>query len=170
MIIKRNEITGIDAPILRIQKVLDSLGFADVLIYGRLYRNLNESGEYRAEAYVGRNEYKDVFIDDSHVGTIGVITRGRESVVSFNSAEIDVVFTINLEKLFGTSERYDEKLIEQYKSLLTENGFNITAVKTGVESVFDGYEIEPYRFRDMQPNLVFSLSTSIMFNDDSKCN
>jgi ferritin-like metal-binding protein YciE len=171
MVILRPNIAGIDREIERLQKVIDTLPYTDIWVYGRMYKNLTKEGSYIAETYTKEGEYRDVFIDDTKGGVIGVLIESRTAISrSVRKAKIHVIFTLRLDKISGKVERYDEEIISEASEILETNGYVVDDIRVGVQEVFTGYEIERYKFRDMQPNLVFSIGTELSYNNDKKCN
>lgn len=161
MIIAKAENNGVDEAILIVQKILDTLQYNDVNIYGRVYRNLRDDN-YRAEAYTQNKEYKEIFINDSKGGIFGFYITSRKSNKGTLLNEMDLIFTGDLTKLSGETGRYDEEFLMTVLNLLNNNGISTGEVKTGVDSVFTNFEKDNIKFRDMQPYFVFSIKITLI--------
>jgi hypothetical protein len=174
MLFLKETATGVDIPIQQLQQRLHSkllkqwsIDDSKYKAYGRVYRNQKDDG-FVPEAYIGRNEYTDSLFDD------------RVSVVSFFDVEdrrsyeaaevtvnVDLTFCLRITDLKkGIAHRADEEVIND-AALLCRNlpfGFTLTEIITGIDSVFKGYDIDPIRFRNMQPLLCFKLRFELLYN------
>ena len=175
MIYTRTENYGIDSKIKRIQEHLNTnLGWNDMHIYGRLYSNqinadavgsTTSVGELIPEWYLGDGEYKQVFIDDNVSAVIGFIV--RERVLVPLSAEVDIIFTINMDEIYDTKGREDEKAILQAIKALKGCGIQeVTELMVGIDDVFSGYDKAGLAFRDIHPLFNFSLKCVIPYTNN----
>ena len=170
MIIAKAKNVGIDAAILIAQRQLDTLKYQGLKIYGRVYRNHLKGEDYVAEVFSQNLEYREIFVDDSEAGIFGFHILDDEIELGVGRANVLVIFTGNLLKLDpARSDRYDEELKIETVKLLDEIGLQPSVVRNGVDEVFDEFEKERLRFRDMQPFIVFAIETQIQYTIDNLC-
>lgn len=173
---------GLESKVKELQEYLDAKLFGgniwsgDSEIYGvmnPLRKDLETGTITVPEAYKGtganNKEYSEVFINDKVAVTIGFLVLDR-SLLPYRSANIDIVFTILLPKIYPTSTTRDREkaLLEAEKALENYGGIqSVLDVKEGVEDVFSDFDTERIKYRDMHPWYVFSLNIDLTYSDDS---
>lgn len=172
MIYRRLDKYGLDVPIDRMQTFLDShLNWSDKHVYGRIDSNDGKSDSTQngasfkvPEWWIKGDEYEDIFLDDKKGAVIGFNVTDRR----LNSASIDIIFSIRLDKIYGTNVRNDEKcLVEVIQSIGSGVcGFVLDDLVTGVKDTFEGFDITRYPFRDMQPYFNFALKCTLNFKEN----
>lgn len=176
MIFAKSTRYGLDTKIYRLQEVLqdelpwfDNVADADVEIYGKLYRNIDSNGNTIAEAYVSGNEYTQVFVNDKVAATIGFLVTGNRNLTDYvNSANLDIVCSVRLDKIYGANTRDDEKaLFELIKVIRTDNSvLGVNEAREGIANVFSGFYTESIRFNGMQPWYVFAVNVDVEYVND----
>ncbi len=180
MLVIKESVIGIDIPIQKYQTVLYNKlktvwGFTDATFngYGRAYRNQDkESGAYTPEIYKGNNEYSDAYFDDTLSGSFfwGMGENIKFAKEGDNTADVFVIFMVNLDKIKPGTTRNDEEVRNDVERIAIERiyGFYLTGVITGIDQVFKEYSgykaVKGIKFRDMQPWHCFRLNFQINFN------
>jgi len=148
IVIRRNNATGIDEVIDRIQTRLNSeLGFPDDFsIFDRAYKTEDLNG-VNLERFIGGKDYKDVFRSDKTSGHI-VFFQAEESSIVKNS--VDAVLSVfcfaNLQKLYPTiAHRADSELHNALYSVLRY--YHPVKIVHGFEAL-RGYDV---KLQDMHP-------------------
>ena len=182
MLYTKNDPVGLDKPIQRLQEYLHGkllalwgIDTSQYQAYGRCYRNQKDEG-YVAEVYVGGNEYKEVYVDDtvSALSFFGI--SGDTEVDIANTASIHLVFFVNLEKLKpAIGHRGDEEVRVDVLNLVKGGiyGFNLTEISTGIERVLQEYagttqaqreNLDGLYARDMHPYHCFRFDFELRYN------
>jgi hypothetical protein len=164
---------GIDAQLKRVQSYLDAnLPWVGTkAIYGKV--EAIESNKSVIPAFYNSNgEYLDIFIDDKYTAEIGFIVKDRIFENFKPVAKVDIIFTVNLNKVYNTTVRQDELALIDAKETLKKSMLinSFTKIKIGIDEVFNGYDKERIKHRDMQPWFVFSFETEISYNETKNCN
>jgi hypothetical protein len=141
----------------------------DFDMFGRAYKNQTKDG-YSPEIYNGKNEYTDLFWNDSKkaMAFFGV-KEDRQIKGAGIYAECFVIFMVNADKLKTSSDRRDEEIREDVKNLCryTMHGFELVGFCTGIDSVFDEYsgwkKTAGMKFRDTHPHYCFRLDFKIIY-------
>ena len=175
-IIKINPV-GIDGHIQDVQiylynklKKLWNFSDKEFNMFGRCYRNQTEDG-YTPEVYVGNNEYKDVYWDDSLKGMafFGIKDDGIIDAASL-IADCYLIFMVNLSKLISSVQRQDEevRLTVEELMLAWNAGFKPTGWTTGLDKTFAEYtgwkKENGIKFRDLYPYHCFRINFKILYN------
>lgn len=186
MLYTRTETIGVDTPIDGFQrwlypKILSAWGLLAESdsnkaynSYSRAYRNQTKDG-YIPEVYIGDNEYSnDLFLDDRikalsffNVADNTPFVNGRFS------ANVSLVFSLNLAKISPGADRQDEK-VRQSVIQIVQNvklfGFQFTGVETGMDSVFREYtgtrSNDGLKYRDMHPFHSFRLNFTVVYKSN----
>lgn len=167
MIYVKTNPVGIDKTIAKFQSAINSIGWDDMHVYGRLYINDKEDSKV-AEAYVSDREYKEVFVDDRKNAVFGFLVQPKRSGFGMIDSEIKLIGTINLSSIFGDDERKDEEalltVLDSIRNYLSspEEG----EISTRNEDVFSEVTWERVKFRDMQPWFNFSLTFNVGYKND----
>jgi hypothetical protein len=166
----RSNRVGIDQAIYRIQNLIsNNLTWLDAHIYGRIYRNQNADSLFIPESFETGKEYKEIFVNDKKAGIVGFYVKDtRQSAENIHIASLDIICTVDVLRIYGSTLREDEKaLLEMQNILLSARSFGLTEineVNTGNQSVFADFDKERIKFRDMQPFANFSFSCELQFN------
>jgi hypothetical protein len=180
MIYAKSVTYGLDAKIYELQQDFeDQLPWQcenqEVSIYGKIYPNPDSKNQIIPEAYIDENEYRQIFVDDKIPATIGFLVIGnRVTENSKNRVNVDVIVTVNLDKIYTGRNRDDEKaLLEVMRVIRSGTSIEALEIKEGVENVFSGFYIDNILFNNMQPWYVFSVNIDLEYEDDlclHKCN
>lgn len=159
---------GIDRAIQTIQTYLfDNLGWGDIDVYGRVFKNINKEGKLVAEAYKGNNEYIDVFTNDSKNGSVFFIEsdvhNSKEGIRFSNSLKI--VFMVNLKKVLpGIVHRADmEAEFKAIELLRKTHRFSFEKMGKGIKESLGEFYTEGIKTDDMQPYHVFSITGEVTY-------
>lgn len=153
---------GIDKEIQRIQTALyNKILWQNFDVYGRVHRNYQETKGLVPQAYIGNNEYRDVFTNDSKTATVFFIDDPEHKTENgfFYYNEIKIVFLVNLSKAkLEVSHRADMEVeIEALKILQNHKIFDVSGIEKGIEKVFSGFNTDGIKLSDMQPYHVFAI-------------
>lgn len=149
MLITKTKPVGLDAAVQQLQTFLHSQlvktwKLTDDSVYqchGLIYRNKKDSG-YIAEAYIGNNEYKEVYWDDA-LSAISWFGRSDKTVFDKQTTtNVHLVFFVNLEKLKPTIQhRADEEIRNDIQKLFAYSlfGFSFESVELWIDNVLKEY-------------------------------
>ncbi|MBS3993118.1 MAG: hypothetical protein KGZ87_05330 [Bacteroidetes bacterium] len=160
---------GIDAVIQKIQMYLfDNLNWGEIEVYGRVYKNQSKDKKDVPEAYIGKNEYKDVLINDTKNGSIFFIEgpkhNSKEGIRFTNTVKI--VFMLNLQKIYPESvHRADmEAQMKAIELIRKKTWFSFEKMEKGIKESLDDFYTENLKGYDEHPFHVFSISGEITYN------
>lgn len=162
---------AIDLTIQKIQTYLfDNLNWGEIDVYGRVYKNPSETKGLVLEAYIGNDEYKDVFTDDSKVANIFFIEDDDHSSVEgikFTS-KLKIVFMVNLRKAYpNINHRADmEAQIDAITLMRKRSGFSFKAnggLEKGIKKCLGEFYTDSIVTNDMHPYHVFSITGEITY-------
>ncbi len=173
---------GIDIPIQHMQTYLyDKLSVrwgltTDTLnCYGRAYRNATQDG-YTPEVYIGNNEYKEVYYDDT-ISASSFFGIGEEikNNNKATTADVFLIFMVDLNKVKPGATRNDEECHIDVQTLVTTlfYGFTFTGLVTGIDHVFKDYSgwrrDKGIKFTDTHPQHCFRLNFKLIYNPFKNC-
>lgn len=176
--ITKPSVTGIDIPIQNLQTyIYNGLQpiWGEYTQYGRAYRNQTKDG-YTPEVYVGGNEYKEVYFDDT-ISALSFFGLGdNQSINNGNlSADVYLIFMVDLSKIKDGNTRNDEEARVDVE-ILTKSlvyGFVQSGYITGIDSVFKEYsgwrKDSGIKFRDTQPFHCFRINFKLNYNIYTLC-
>jgi hypothetical protein len=177
MLITKEKPVGIDIPIQQAQTKLFN-GLADIQNYdgyGRCYRNKKGNG-YIAEVYTGKDEYKEVYLDDTlnMISFFGVADKVNFDIKS--STMVHLVVFVNLEKVLpDIDHRADEEIrLKVLKSIGTSaDGLEFQSMETGIENVLREYpgsrRDDGLIAADMSPWHCFRLNFKLIYDQNAIC-
>ncbi len=160
---------GIDTVIQKLQKYLsDNLNWGDIEVYGRVSKNYSKEKGLVPEVYVGKNEYRDVFINDNKNGSIFFIEDSKHPSsegIKFSNT-IKIVFMVNLKNIFPNStDRSDvESEIEAIELIRKKSWFSFEKMEKGVKESLNEFNTKNLNLYDTHPFHVFSISGEISYN------
>lgn len=159
---------GIDFTIQKIQNYLyDNLNWGNIDVFGRVYKNPSEQKGLMLEAYIGNNEYKDVFTNDVRTANIFFIDdqehNSKEGILF--KTKVKIVFMVNLSKAYlRTSHRADmEAEIDVIKLIRQNPNFSFEKIEKGIKQSLGEYYTDSIKLNDMHPYHVFSISGEISY-------
>jgi len=171
-------VTGIDIPIQQLQdwlypKLLTKWGLNDsnFNMYGRAYRNQTEDG-YTPEVYIGNNEYKEVYFDDT-LSASAFFGLGEDTQIANGTsvtAPVYLIFMVDLSKIKYGNTRNDEEARVDVEQLVMKAGFGftLTDVILGIDNVFSEYagwrKSDGIKYRDQQPLHCFRLNFKCLYS------
>lgn len=159
---------GIDVAIQNLQTFLhDKLGWENIDVYGRVYRNVTEQKGLIPEAYIADGEYRDVFLNDKKTATIFFIDDNKHETkegIRFEG-KIKIVIAVNLKKAFpnATHRADSDAEIKAIELTRLRSGFVMNELEKGIENVFSGFNTEGIKLSDIQPYHVFSINGVITY-------
>lgn len=159
---------GIDATIQKIQNYLfDKLNWGEIDVYGRVYRNQSKQKGISIEAYHGKNEYKDVFTDDTKNATIFFIedeVHNSKEGIRFTN-KLKIVFMINLSKTFpNINHRADMESEMRAIELIRKNPkFSFEKMEKGIKLSLGEFFTDNIKLQDMQPYHIFSITGEVSY-------
>ena len=172
MIFAKTAPYGLDAQLKRLQTYLNAHlpWVGDLEVYGKIEPTLKDKAVI-PEVYVSGVEYREMFVNDKVTATVGFIVKERDFENNKPFAKVDAVFTVNLKKAYATNLREDELCLIDAKEALKKSMLvgSIGKIKTGIVDVFNGFDKERIKHRDMQPWFVFSFEIEIMYNETKNC-
>lgn len=141
--------------------------------YGRVYKNQLDNG-FVAEAYMGSNEYKEVYLDDKVLVT-SFIGKGESETISndSNKANIFIVFMLNVSAIKSdVTHRADAEIaVDIQNALLLSPFVTITESATGVDNVLKEYtgtrKDMGLKYRDMQPYLFLRFNMTMSYDPNA---
>lgn len=163
-----NSPKGIDQTIQKIQTYLfDNLNWGDIEVYGRVYKNPSETKGLMLEAYIGNNEYKDVFTNDSKNANIFFIeddVHTSTEGIKFTN-KLKIVFMVNLKKAYpNILHRADmEAEMKAIELIRKKAGFSFEKVEKGIKQCLGEYYTESVKLQDMHPYHIFSITGEITY-------
>ena len=159
---------AIDRTIQKLQTFLfNNLNWGQIDVYGRVYKNPSKSKEILLEAYIGQNEYKDVFTNDSVNANIFFIEdsahESKEGILF--KAKVKVVFMVDLKKTYpNILHRADlEAQIDAVKLIRQRSGFQFEGLEKGIKQCLGDFYTEGIKLNDMQPYHVFAITGTISY-------
>lgn len=167
---------GIDAKIKRAQdRLSDHLNWGSIDVYGRVYRNpsKNKNKGETLEAYVGKNEYRDVFLNDKINATIFFIEDEQHTTnegVLFKN-EMTAVFFVNLKKTYPDIMHRADMEAEQEAFRILKKSYVMRSlrIEKNMEQIFKGINIEGIPLSNMQPYHVFGIVGEVAYYLNSSC-
>lgn len=168
MIFAKETPTGIDAEIFKFQQKLESIGWSNTSIYGRLYINKKNDVNI-AEAYTSNGQYSEVFIDDKKHASFGFVVSNNREGLSLVKAEVKLICSVNLDKIYITKERMDEEtmrsIISAVSPLLLSD--NEGVIITNMEEVFSGVDTDRFKYRNMHSWFNFAITFNVSYLNDA---
>lgn len=167
MIIAPEHIYGIDSQINLIQRDIDErlsdLWKGSLKVYGRAI--VTEKDETKRLEFWNGTDYKELLVDDRTDASVGFKINSRPIESDRLLSEIDIIFTVNVTNISTERTYVDEKVLIQALNIINLCGYcgQVTAIKIGVDEVFNGFETENIKHRDMAPYHIFSFSTNIEY-------
>jgi hypothetical protein len=131
--------------------------------------NLRE-GRYVPEVYVSGNEYREVLFDDTKAVQTFFGVGETEGYNGAMNAQVYLVFMVNIASLKPTlAHRGDEEVRVDAEKVCVSNpyGFKLTGVVTGIDKVFQEYQIYAGANMtrcDMHPFHCFRLNFNMNFS------
>lgn len=145
------------------------------LSYGRCYRNRSADG-YIAENYEGGRDFREVYWDDSLKALSFFGVSALQSMGPKASAQVHLVFFVNLEKLApSVSHRADEEIRTQVLEAIGAHayGFTVDSVELWLENVLREYpgsrRDERLKAVDMHPVHCFRVNMTLLYNPNKNC-
>lgn len=143
--------------------------------YGRCYRNKNDGG-YIAEVYIGNNEYKEVYWDDSLAAISFFGINNIKNSGTNNTADVHLVFFVDLAKLKpDITHRADEEVRQDVHQAVGKNSFGLTfqSVDLWIENVLKEYpgsrRDDRLKAVDMHPVHCFRFNYTLTYNPNKTC-
>jgi hypothetical protein len=159
---------GLESPVKNLQTILDSdltwLGSRNV--YGLLFKNTKKDNII-PEAWISGNEYKQIFNTDKYATEIGFIEISRDVILG--TAEIDIICTVNLNTIYGSNIRDNERAYLEFEVVIRKLVQEVTGFKRGIEDVFSGFNTDKIKYADMQPFDVFSFTCTVAYPKNPPC-
>lgn len=142
---------------------------SDYTAYGRVYRNQTDDG-YTPEVYMGGNEYKDSFFDDS-VKVSSFFGIGENQTYNGGlQTQVFLIFMVRVDLLKpNIAWRADAEIRNDVENLLKtgRKNFMLKGVETGIDNVFREYsgwkKKEGIKFRDTHPWHCFRINLSVNY-------
>lgn len=154
MIIANDIRYGLDIKLYRIQQYLDKK-MPDAMIYAQLYETDKKNGKTLEWSL----DEKEVFINDDKT-IIGFRLLNKSPNYFLCICQLDCICTMKTD-----NREYSEALLYKYLAncgLINE----ITAVKLGIDNVFNGINTDNIKYRDIYPYHVFAYTIEVSCNYD----
>lgn len=169
--LKENPI-GIDYEIKRLQiylynNISNKFGLDDFDAYGRVYKNKKDRFII-PEYYLSNRDYKEVLLDDRRSGIMFFSPSSNfTDYGGLVERYCDIMFTFNLDRLYGNENRNDEE-IRTYVLTLLNNYIETLGdkeVETDLMAVYKDYNGVASYFYDMQEFHHFKIKIKLRFNN-----
>lgn len=142
------------------------------LCYGRCYRNNDKNGVI-PEVY-SNGEYKELLLNDNVIVhsffDIGNVIN-YETEEHQNSTTIDLVFFVNLNKLYSNNLRQDEKVRQDVQLIFEggKNGLLLQTISIGNQALseYSGYKKDAMKFKDMNQYHIFKMTYQLNYDYQS---
>lgn len=160
---------GIDFTIQKLQTHLfDKLNWGDIDVYGRVYKNPSEQKGLKLEAYIGNDEYRDVFTNDAKNANIFFVeddVHTSKEGIRFVT-KVKIVFMVNLKKIYPdiTYRADSEAEMDAIKVIRNNSKFSFEKMEKGIKESIGEYYTEGIKLNDMQPYHIFSITGEITYN------
>ena len=174
----KTQVTGIDVPIQKAQKLLyDSLSViwgTNLNGYGRVYLN-NRGKSIIPEVFLSGNDYKDVLsLDDNRFFFVKSDSATRISNTRYES-DIDIYFIVNLKEVIGRDDyRSDEFVHSNVNTVLNRTDFHIKGIETGIDNIISVFKLEDrdnFNLSDLEPYHIFKVECAIKYDlSKTECN
>ncbi|MCP4665187.1 MAG: hypothetical protein GY849_02380 [Deltaproteobacteria bacterium] len=145
--------------------------------YGRCYKN-ETNGEFSPEVYIGKNEYMEVFPTDkkSHLffdvednENVSFFPNSRDTQ---KTANINLIVSANLDKIYDFEHRADENLVETIEQKINSyysiyNAvWNLNQIVKKTANVFSNFSYKiPDNLNDMQPYFVVAFKFEVIYSN-----
>ena len=128
--------------------------------YDIIDRNQERAGVYVPEYLSDNGEHISPFNNDDEIGSFGFYVKNRRTVERrLARTEIDIIFTVNLQRIYPSlNGRINDIVINDVRDALMFTSYEISEVKTGIDSVFAEFDKRSIKYNDMYPNFVFSFT------------
>jgi hypothetical protein len=180
MLITKVKPVGIDVVIQNVQSYLHKQlvklwslsGDSDPLYecYGRVDRNKKEAG-YIAEVYIGNNEYKEVYWNDSLKAISWFGISGKTEQDLQNKVDVHLVFFVDLAKIKpNVLHRADEEVRNEIQRLFDASvyGAALQSIELWLENVLREYQgsrrDDRLKAVDMHPIHCFRLNFKVIYD------
>lgn len=169
-----NNPIGIDAKIQKVQGFIhDRIGWENIDAFGRVFKIPSKTKGDTLEAFIGKKEYKDVFLNDKVNATIFFIEDSEhktdEGILFTNT--VSVVFMVNLKKLYPDVENRADLNAQQDALRLVKKSRIIKAprIEKDLAQILSKINIENLKLSNMQPYHVFAIEGDISYYLNSNC-
>jgi len=159
---------GIDEQIQSSQNDLFAgLDWGNIDVFGRIRKNPTTDG-FIPEAYIGGDEYREVYLNDEVNATIIFIKDENPVTDDFGKfwfSDVKCVVMVNLKQAFtNINHRADtEAQIAVIKQLEKNKMFTITGIEEGIPNIFQGFNFSKITTDDMQPYHIFAVLGSMKY-------
>lgn len=180
MLITKTKPVGIDVAIQNLQtflhkQLVSKWGLTGDIdtgyeCYGRVYRNKKDAG-YVAEVYVGNNEYKEVYWNDTLKAISWFGLSDKTDFDKQNISKVHLVFFVDLAKLKpAIAHRADEEIRNEIQKLFGYSlfGFSWESIELGIDNVLREYpgsrRDERLKAVDMHPVHCFRINLKCIYD------
>jgi hypothetical protein len=174
MIIANTNPTGIEYKLSELQTVLESVlcnpidtrfnWIGTVKIYNKVQK-LTQKDKTLPEVYLSKGEYIQPFLDDTISASIGFSVNSETVTNHVPSANIDLIVTVDLVKIYGNTNRAVSKCINQVYNAIQNQVYKLGPIKEGINDVFNKYSgIKDLFPAEMSNWLVFSINFDLLFD------
>jgi hypothetical protein len=135
-------------------------------IYHRVYKE-ERDGKFIPFAFISGSDYQEVFVNDKVNGEVGfLVSEDREIKGTNVIVPVTILFSVNLDSIDNSStQREDEKVIAIVQNAVSNLNWEMTGIKTGLKNVYEGFDTERIKYRDMQPFLNFSFTVKVIYKN-----
>ncbi len=118
------------------------------------------------ETYVGNDEYEDVLRSDD--SRFFFVLNPEINIPDAITANVGVVFMVNLEELYSTKERLDEQFRGLCLNVLEDTQLKPKKISIGTNYLkrylANNFDNTSFEFEDIQPLHVFVIETEVNYN------
>jgi hypothetical protein len=174
MIITKPNPTGIEYKIYEFQTILEGVlnnpidkrfnWIGTVAIYGKVYKT-TKNGLTIPEAYTSNGEYIQPFVDDKKAAVIGFVINDETVANHVPIADVDIILTLDLFKIYGTKTRDVSHCITDIYNIMHNKVKEMGEIRQGIDNVFRNFTgVKNYFPTDMSNWFVFSINFKTFFD------
>jgi len=168
-VVRKTSPVGVDLRIDKLQNYLyNKLSWTDYESYHRAYKNQKEDSLI-PEVYTSNGNYEEVYFNDNYSATSFFLVDDFRTVEDGDSPTVTVslVYQVKLDSIYSTTHRADEELINDITNwiMLSDKGFELTGVVTGVRNVYSELNLEMPKNTDMSNFFVCRFDMSVLYSN-----
>jgi hypothetical protein len=177
MIIQRINPKGLDLKIYSFQQELDKVlchqliprlnWQGDIAIYGKVQKTARASDQLTIpEAYMANGEYTQPFVDDTKAASLGFYVSNQSVQTHAPIADIDLICTVDLNKIYLNSNREDWKAVMQVYNIIQASVIELGQIREGLNDVFRGFTgMKNYQPSEISNWFIFSINFKTTFDN-----
>lgn len=159
--------TGIDIAINKSQiKIYNKLNFGiDFHGYGRCYLFTKPGNVVVPTVFTDGLDYKEILVNDTQKGHFFFVEKPEAKAINsaFLEAEVDIIFMLNLVKLYAEGGRKDaQAYVDVIEAVRSDINFSIDKITKGNEALNDFntdlQDLQPYHFIKVSGTIKYKIN------------